>query len=591
MKKLSLILLCMFCALCFSLTAQQNEKYPLGDFEELTDTKPFDGPEVWNKLNKSTYLSWGSTDIRYPKRNVPTITQTNRWQTKAWKGERVNAQALIWTKADLKDVTLSVSDLKNGSAIIPAAETSAHFVRYVMTDELSKDGTTGCGHRENTADWDSSMVADMLDVIKVHDVLANTAQPVWVKIQVPRDIKAGKYKGTLTVQGSNLSSMNLQIEVEVMNRTLPEPKEWKFFLDWWQNPYAVARYYQVPLWSKEHFDVMRPYMKMLADVGQKVITTSIMHKPWNGQTEDHFDSMVSRIKKLDGSWEYDYTVFDKWVEYMINDIGIDQLINCYTLVPWALSFDYFDQATNRILFVEAKPGDEAYENYWLTFLKDFATHLKEKGWFERTTIAMDERSLSSMQEAIRVIRKADPEFKISLAGNYHPEIEGDLYNYCLAYGQNFPPEVKERREREGKISTVYTCCAEALPNIFTFSPPAEATWTIWHAMAGNYDGYLRWSFIAWTQNPLQDTRFRSWAAGDCFQVYPGNRSSIRYERLAKGIQDAEKIRLLREEFTAKKENNKLNRLNQVVARFIRENLTPENAAEMVNEGRRVLNSF
>lgn len=591
MKKLSLHLLCLFCALCFSLTAQETEKYPLGDFEELTDSKPFDGPEVWNKLNKSTYLSWGSTDVRYPKRNVPTIRQTNRWQTKAWKGERVNAQALIWTKNDLKDVTLTVSDLKNGSAIIPASETSAHFVRYVMTDELSKDGSTGCGHRENTADWDSSMVADMLDVIKVHDILANTAQPVWVKIQVPRDIKAGKYKGTLTIQGSNLSSMNLQIEVEVTNRVLPEPKEWKFFLDWWQNPYAVARYYQVPLWSKEHFDVMRPYMKMLADIGQKVITTSIMHKPWNGQTEDHFDSMVFRMKKIDGSWEYDYTVFDKWVEYMINDIGIDQQINCYTLVPWALSFDYFDQATNRVLFVEANPGDEAYENYWLTFLKDFAKHLKEKGWFERTTIAMDERSLPAMQEAIRVIRKADPNFKISLAGNYHPEIEGDLYNYCLAYGQNFPPEIKEKREREGKISTVYTCCAEALPNIFTFSPPAEATWTIWHAMAGNYDGYLRWSFIAWTQDPLRDTRFRSWAAGDCFQVYPGNRSSIRYERLAEGVQDAEKIRILREEFTAKKETNKLNRLNQTVARFIRENLTPENAAEMVNEGRRILNGF
>lgn len=25
-----------------------------------------------------------------------------------------------------------------------------------------------------------------------------------------------------------------------------------------ENPYAVARYYGVPLWSKEHFDAMRP---------------------------------------------------------------------------------------------------------------------------------------------------------------------------------------------------------------------------------------------------------------------------------------------------------------------------------------------
>ena len=36
---------------------------------------------------------------------------------------------------------------------------------------------------------------------------------------------------------------------------------------------------------------MRPIMKMLANAGQRAITASIMHKPWAGQTEDHYDSM------------------------------------------------------------------------------------------------------------------------------------------------------------------------------------------------------------------------------------------------------------------------------------------------------------
>ena len=34
--------------------------------------------------------------------------------------------------------------------------------------------------------------------------------------------------------------------------------------------------------------------------------------------------------------------------------------------------------------------------------------------------------MEAMREAIKVI-KADPEFKITLAGNYHEEIQGDLY--------------------------------------------------------------------------------------------------------------------------------------------------------------------
>ncbi|SEG09254.1 DUF4091 domain-containing protein [Parabacteroides chinchillae] len=588
----NLMILCAMLTLSSSIAAQNNQFPTTTDFTELTDTKPHDNEAVWNKLPATLQFSWGNTNVRYPKLSIPDVTKSIRWQTDAWKGERINAQAVLWTKTNIEDVTVNVSDLKNGSTVIPSSAITTNFVRYVMTDELNKDRKGACGGRANKAEWDSSIVADMLDIIKVRDIKARTTQPVWVNIWVPQDAKAGKYKGTLTVSGKDIAPVNLQIEVNVLNRTLPAPKDWAFHLDLWQNPYAVARFYNVPLWSKEHFDAMRPVMKMLADAGQKIITTSIMHKPWAGQTEDHFDSMVFRMKNLDGSWTFDYTIFDKWVEYMMNEIGIDQQINCYTMIPWALKFDYFDQATNRIQFVEAKPGEADYEDYWGSFLKDFSRHLRQKGWFDKTTIAMDERGLEAMQEAIKVIRNADPEFKISLAGNYHKEIEPELYDYCLGYGNNFPADIKATREKAGKISTVYTCCAEPFPNTFTFSAPAEATWIGWHAMAGNYDGYLRWAYNSWTADPLRDSRFRTWAAGDCYIVYP-ERSSIRMEHLIEGIQDYEKIRILREELATKNNKSKLDKLNKLVSQFTPEGLaeTQKDPTAMVEEARKVLNSF
>lgn len=551
-----------------------------------------DSKEAWDAMPAETLLSWGSTDIRYPKLSFPRMKVIDaRWQAKAWKGERVNAQAVLWTKTDLTNVSISVSDLKNGSSVIPASAIETNFVRYVMTDELSKDGTTGCGHRPDPAEWDSSLVADVLDNVKLLDIQARTTQPVWMNVQIPSDVKTGKYKGTLTVSGKNFSPKSLQIEIEVLNHTLPDPKEWVFHLDLWQNPYSVARYYQVPLWSKEHFDAMRPIMKRLANAGQKGITCSIMHKPWNGQTYDHFDSMIARMKLLDGRWVYDYTIFDKWVEFMINEVGIHKYIYCYTMIPWALRFDYYDQATNMVQFVEAKPGEPAYEEYWGSFLKDFASHLRRKGWFEKVTIAMDERGEEAMKEAIKVIRKADPAFKISVAGYYHESIQSELYDLTIGFGHSFPPEVREARRKAGQISNVYTCCAEPRPNTFTFSPPAEATWLGWHAMAGDYDGYLRWAYNSWTKDPLNDSRFRTWAGGDCYLVYPGNRSSIRLERLIEGIQDYEKIRILKEEFHSKKQTGKLTKLNNAVSKFTAESITPDNAAEMVNEAKKILNSF
>lgn len=574
--------------------AQHEMPSVLTDYEELVDTKPHDSKETWNnKMSAPVQLSWGSTDIRYNKFNIPDIKKKAQLSLMAWKGERIHAQAVLWTNRNLDNVTVSVSDLRNGASVIPASDISTHFVRYVMTDELNKDGNGGCGHRENKAEWDSLLVADVLDIINVRDISACHTQPIWIKIHVPSNVNSGKYKGVITVSGANFKSMKLHIEVNVLKRTLPNPKDWALHLDLWQNPYAVARYYQVPLWSQEHFDLLYPIMKMLADVGQRAITTSIMHKPWNGQTEDHFDSMITRIKRIDGSWSYDYAVFDKWVTFMMDKVGIDEMINCYTMIPWSLRFDYYDEATNRMQFVEAEPGDSAYTEYWETFLKDFSQHLRHKGWFEKTAISMDERPMEDMREAIKVIKNADPDFKISLAGGYHPEILSDLYYLSIPYGQRYPEDVITKRRENGQISCVYTCCSEAFPNIFTFSDPAEAAWTVLHAVAGGYDGYSRWSINAWTADPLRDSRFRLFAAGDTYSIYPGPRSSIRFERLMEGLQNCEKINMLRKEFTSKNETKKLEKLNKALTKFTPEGhcKNQQSTAEAVSEINDLLNSL
>lgn len=156
-------------------------------------------------------------------------------------------------------------------------------------------------------------------------------------------------------------------------------------------------------------------MKMLADAGQKIITATLTHKPWNGQTEDYFDTMVTWMKRADGTWAFDYTIFDRWVEFMMS-VGIDKQINCYSMVPWELSFQYYDQATNSLQFVKTAPGDAAYEEMWGAMLASFSKHLKEKGWFDICAIAMDERPMEVMQKTLKVIRKADPDFKVSLPG-------------------------------------------------------------------------------------------------------------------------------------------------------------------------------
>ena len=598
MKRLTIY--CLTCLIGVSpLFAQQGvtqcgtptgqPKFPIETYQELPDpSSPSD--KDWAAVT-NPQIFWGTIDTRYAKHRLPQLKQQQLTTLKGWRGERVNAQAVVWTGTEVKDLNFSFTDFKDkkGNSLSDEAF-KAGFIRYVMTDELNKDGRGACGHRQ-AVDYDSLLVADPIDTnLKSMSVPAHTVQPIWVQCWIPQSATPGTYKGALLIKDGSRLLQQLNLEILVSSRELPAPSEWAYHLDLWQSPFAVARYYQVPLWSQEHLDAMRPLMKMLADAGQKIITATLTHKPWNGQTEDYFETMVTWMKRADGTWAFDYTVFDRWVEFMMS-VGINQQINCYSMVPWELSFQYFDQATNSLKFVRTAPGEPAYEEMWVAMLTSFSKHLREKGWFDICAIAMDERPMDVMQKTLKVIRKADPEFKVSLAGNYHAEIEPDLYDYCIVIGQNFPEEVRLRRTAENKRTTYYTCCTEAHPNTFTFSDPAEAAWMSFYSSKKHLDGYLRWAYNSWPLEPLLDSRFRTWAAGDTYLVYPGARSCIRFERLIEGIQAHEKITILRQEFEKKGNKVGLKKIEKMLAPFNLGNMPEIPAAVTVNRANQILNSF
>lgn len=64
----------------------------------------------------------------------------------------------------------------------------------------------------------------------------------------------------------------------------------------------------------------------------------------------------------------------------------------------------------------------------------------------------------------------------------------------------------------------------------------------WFAMQGGYDGFLRWSYNDWSDNPFTHPEYAPFPTGDVHFVYPaanGPASSLRWEQLREGIQDYE----------------------------------------------------
>src|SRR5690606_32614433 len=174
-------------------------------------------------------------------------------------------------------------------------------------------------------------------------------------------------------------------------------------------------------------------------------------------------------------------------------------------------------------------------------------HLKQKGWLEITYLGINENPLDITLAAANFIKAHSKDWKITYAGNSHPELKAILDDYSPVIGSEAPRDVVRDRSDAGLTTTFYVCCTPAQPNNFVFSPQVESTYIGWYAAAYGYNGFLRWAYDAWPADPLRDARHTFWPAGDCFLVYPGGVSSIRFEKLREGIVDFEKIRILKEE--------------------------------------------
>lgn len=300
--------------------------------------------------------------------------------------------------------------------------------------------------------------------------------------------------------------------------------------------------------------------------------------------------MIKWVRKNDGTWVYDYTNFDKWVSFMM-DLGIDKYINCYGMIPWGRKFQYFDESTGRDSILEANPGTAAYDAHWTPMLHDFARHLREKGWFGKTVFAMDERSMEEMLMAIEVIKSADPDFLVSLAGTFHIELVDKLIDYSLGSAEMVDDISLKKRKSQGMTTTFYTCCAEARPNTFTESPSTEAAWLSWYALNKGFDGYLRWAYNCWNAEPLMDARYGEFMAGDTWLVYPDDQTSVRFERLREGIQDFEKVMVLRKTFAQQGREQELELLEQAISAFELNTLETQPAATALNTAKAILNGL
>jgi len=435
-------------------------------------------------------------------------------------------------------------------------------------------------------DDDRVYKADLLLYDEVVFVEREKIQPVWIEVTIPKDTQARNYTGRVKIYAQRMFEdeeliKELDFNIQVKDVELPEPRNFRFYLDLWQHPSNIARKHEVHLWSDEHFRVLEGYVKSLADLGQKAITVIASEIPWSGQRcyrvknypSDLFEYSMVRVERDGSGYHYDFSVAERYIDLCMK-YGIDKEIEVFGLMniwldpeygytgiaedyPDGIRIRYYDRNDGAFKYIrngeEIKAYIKALENFFI-----------EKDLIDRVRIVADEPGdIEKYKRSLEIIREVAPGFRFKSAINHSEFIEefkGVISDFVPVL-----PGVCEKwdilKELKSKVAgriLWYVCCWPPYPNTFISSPLVESRLIgILTAFMG-LDGFLRWNYTVWPEDPRSriSYRFPHWKAGDTNFVYPGKDGrpilTLRYKNLKRGIEDYELLMMFKEEYGEKR---------------------------------------
>jgi len=471
----------------------------------------------------------------------------DKWCDTVWKNDRAHSQLVLWIENSHQntkcEISYEIGDLKSNVGVIQSSNINVRFPQYIIGDSTA----TECNkHHENR---EQVYIADALSEQTSSSLSKKDPLKLWITVDIPKDTPQGRYEGKITIKDKSGYKKDFFIDLLVAGKTLPDVKDWTFHLDIWQFPFQLSTICAkngdpVEPFSDDYMNLMRPFYKILADGGQKVVTTYIKDGAFRPD-----QTMVNWTRLADNTWHFGYTNFDRYVEFMF-DLGIDKQISCFSPGGWDKSIGYREVGSSerKVKFLEV--GSPDYNNTWTIFLKSFREHLNEKGWFDKVVLYLDEVPDAVTKKIIKMIRDNGSDWKIGIAGSRHSaEVEAEFYDYSVFLGY-------DKKVESNPISTFYTSCSHPAPNNYVSkeTSPSEMVWMAWYAKSQNYNGYLRWAFDYWMNEDPTNVQDGGNTAGDCNMIYRSDNSknsqaiaSIRFAMLREGIQDFEKIKILNNE--------------------------------------------
>ncbi|MBR0349535.1 MAG: DUF4091 domain-containing protein [Clostridia bacterium] len=382
---------------------------------------------------------------------------------------------------------------------------------------------------------------------------------LWITVELPENVEAGKYdiKVKLYKDEEELSSNKLTLTV--IDTVLPEQTlintEW-FHAD------CIADYFNVSVFSEEHWTYIESFMEAFLKCGNNMILTPVFTPPLDTDIGGERTTVqLVDVKKENGAYTFNFDKFRRWVE-LAKKVGIKYFEISHLFSQWGAFaapkvMAEVDGEYKRIFGWETEAAGEEYSTFLHTFLPELIKVIGELGIKDVTVFHISdepsEEQVESYAKAKNVVAEILKDFTIIDALSDYEFFEKGFIKQPIPATSS----IEEFIEKGFENRWTYYCCGqgEDLSNRF-FGMPLSATRILGTQLyIHEIKGFLQWGFNFYNSakslrhiSPYEVTDADcAFPSGDSFLVYPydnGAIMSVRGEVIFESLQDMRAMQLL-----------------------------------------------
>lgn len=405
---------------------------------------------------------------------------------------------------------------------------------------------------------------DLLTAVAPHQAhIHHRWYAYWFQVRPDEHVLPGVYPVDVTLKNMEDQVLGKRsVQVEILPGTLPAQR---LIHTKWFHADCLADYYQVPVWSEKHWEIVENFIRAAVDGGINMILMPVHTLPLDTRVGgERTTCQLVEVEVRDGVYAFDMTRVRRWIQ-MCKRCGVQYYEIAHLFTQWGAGHApkivaKVNGEEKRIFGWDTDAAGEAYGAFLRQYVPAIRQVLREEGIEEKTVWHISDEPSEDHLPAYRAAR-----------GQVEDVLKGcrimDALSHFEFYQQGVvespivaSDEIKPFLEAQVPGLWTYYCCGQVhrVSNMFIAYPSYRNRILGVQLFKHDIEGFLQWGYNFYNCqysdypiDPYVTTDADGWVpAGDPFQVYPGANGmpeeSVRMAVTAEAMQDVRALEKLAE---------------------------------------------